>query len=414
MMQLRSINSNLRNNLVRGCVLLGLMIIFGLFFSWNELFELVGVPMGPSLFNDSRVITAGAESYYLGFDPLLDNPMMPTKNVMNYPRIWHSLLFWGLNQDHTIIFGMVMVVLYLIGLSITMSVGSRSLGWVLVAFCATSPASLLAIERGNVDLLIFFFIVVAVVFLVRLPILSAGLLVFSTMLKLFPVFCLPVILMQVGGRRGRLIFGLSLVVCAAYFTIIHSDLLLINAGTPRPLDLAYGKNVFFGALSNYLNKNFELWSWLAVLVAFSSSYFIGKYWINIEPQELSALEGKGLFVAGSFIFAGTFIIGNNWDYRLIFLILTIPCAVSLICVVRDSLSKRFMCVYVSAVILLFWYLFLQKWVGITPPMKRLIWLLDEFSSWVVLALCLSVAFKIFPWFFGFLNNVDSNLKCDIE
>lgn len=370
--------------------------------------------MGPSLFNDSRVITAGAESYYLGFDPLLDNPMMPTKNVMNYPRIWHFLLFWGLNQDHTILFGMVLVVLYLIGLSIAMSVGSRSLGWILVAFCAASPASLLAIERGNVDLLIFFFLVVAVVFLARFPIWSAGLLVFSTMLKLFPVFCLPVILIRVGGRKGWLIFGLSLVVCAAYFAIIHSDLLLINAGTPRPLDLAYGKNVLFGALSNFLNKNLDWWSWLAFFVAFSSSYFVGKYWIKIGPQELSSLEGSSLFVGGSFIYAGTFLIGNNWDYRLVFLILTIPCVVSLICVARHSLSKRLMWVYVSAVILLFWYLFLQKWFGIAPPLKRLFWLLDELSSWVVLVLCLSLTFKLFPWFFGLLNNVDSNSKCEID
>ena len=61
----------------------------------------LGVPSGPSLFFDTRNLTAALECRRLGFDPLVESPCDPWGRPLNYPRVWLALRWLGLNQSHT-------------------------------------------------------------------------------------------------------------------------------------------------------------------------------------------------------------------------------------------------------------------------------------------------------------------------
>ena len=45
---------------------------------------------------------------------------------------------------------------------------------------------------------------------------------------------------------------------------------------------------------------------------------------TLIPATINAKENILLFITGALIYSGTFLIGNNWDYRNTFLLLTIP------------------------------------------------------------------------------------------
>lgn len=96
------LNKQFVNKFTTAFILLFLISVVISFFWISGALEFIGVPLGHALFNDTRVITAGAESFYQGYDPLVENPAMPTKNVMNYPRIWHLLFsFWSKSRAYS-------------------------------------------------------------------------------------------------------------------------------------------------------------------------------------------------------------------------------------------------------------------------------------------------------------------------
>jgi len=84
---------------------------------------------------------------------------------------------------------------------------------------------------------------------------------------------------------------------------------------------------------------------------------------------------------GSAIYLGTFLLGNNWDYRLIFLILTLP---QLICWVRYSPELAcFSKLTIIAILVSFWHMVIVKLFLLLPHGYRYALLLDEFANWFV-------------------------------
>jgi hypothetical protein len=81
-------------------------------------------------------------------------------------------------------------------------------------------------------------------------------------------------------------------------------------------------NVFFGDSGGIPEIVRKILSFIGVLIVLISSY-----WWAYKNRGLSILNTKDIdsFRMGAIIYIGTFIIiGNNWDYRLVFLILTLP------------------------------------------------------------------------------------------
>ena len=77
-------------------------------------------------------------------------------------------------------------------------------------------------------------------------------------------------------------------------------------------------------------------------------------------------------ISGAFIFCGTFILGANWDYRLIFLILLVPNLIFLI-EKNNSEYKKYLKLLIYSVLLIFWL----------SPFSTFIFGLDEILIWLI-------------------------------
>jgi len=117
--------------------------------------------MSPA-FADLRVITHGADAVAMGMDPLINNPGDPWGRPLNYPRIWQSLYSIGINKSHTVGLGVGIILCFLAGVVMVLpNVSNKTIALVIGAL--VSPAILLGVERGNIDLFIFFLAALTIV-----------------------------------------------------------------------------------------------------------------------------------------------------------------------------------------------------------------------------------------------------------
>src|SRR3954452_17570629 len=79
---------------------------------WDAGWKALGVEASSNIFLDARFVTATMDSYRSGHDPFADNACDPYKRPMNYPRIWLKLASSGLSQDHTVIVGLGLAILF--------------------------------------------------------------------------------------------------------------------------------------------------------------------------------------------------------------------------------------------------------------------------------------------------------------
>ncbi len=183
-----------RRKVILACVLVTL--VFGLLFSlygYDRTWRLWNIPTMSPHFADLRVITGGAESYAQGFDPMIENPGDPWQRRLNYPRVWQSLYSIGVNQSHTTYIGISFILLFMVSICLLLPHASNII-IVLVMAAVLSPATLLGIERGNIDLFMFFLVTISVVAIKRWHILSALAVLLGFVLKLYPIFGCAVLL----------------------------------------------------------------------------------------------------------------------------------------------------------------------------------------------------------------------------
>jgi hypothetical protein len=104
-----------------------------------DIWPSLGVPTGPSLFFDTRNVTAALDCSRLGFDPLVQNPCDPWDRPMNYPRLWLALRWLGLGQSHTDALAVAFIALFIA--SVLLLLGRINLGQgILAATAICSPA----------------------------------------------------------------------------------------------------------------------------------------------------------------------------------------------------------------------------------------------------------------------------------
>lgn len=374
------------------------VFIFVLLFSlygYNNTWRLWNIPTMTPHFVDLRTITHGAESYAQGFDPMIENPGDPWQRTLNYPRVWQTLYLIGVNQSHTTYIGIVLILLFLVGACLVLPHASNIM---IVLFMAAvlSPATLRGVERGNIDLFMFFLVSVSVVTAQRWPVLSAVTALLGFVLKLFPIFGCIVLLRQSRSKFLRYML-IIFVFGTLYAFVTYSDILLIREGTPKSTSRSYGLNVFWMSAMrlNVTGGVFaRYFSYLAVLLTLGIA-FSALLRNDFLPGNQNNTVYSDAFRAGSGIYLGTFLLGNNWDYRLMFLILTIPqLVVWAKCPTRYiSTSSK---VILSAVFLSLWYLMIKGITRHLPYGNYVSFVLDEISNWVVFSGLLYLLFWSMP------------------
>lgn len=315
-----------------GCYFLALLLLAldeGLVLAWRRF----GVFALEPSFADLRSITSAWECTREGIDVLPVNPCDPWQRPANYPSLWTTPAFTGLGQESTVYLGVATAITFFA--SVILLIGRPSLRSALVyAVLLCSPAVMLGVERGNADLLLFALVVLGVAILRRRRVVAHALLLLAAVLKLFPVFAWGVLLRQ--PRRWVLAGGGTvLVVFASYALVTLDEIRAIRAAVPQEVQSSYGAAVGVEAAQDLIarleltplysltNPSAEPLGQAAVVVAgLLLGLWLARRWRArsgaVSEPELDA------FWAGAGIYCGSFALFQNYDYRLVFLLLVAP------------------------------------------------------------------------------------------
>lgn len=313
---------------------------------WNSTWNHFKLPAGPIPFLDMRTVQWAPATKDSGSDPQLTSVGDPFKRAMNYPMVWESVSrIVGLQNEKVFLaFEITLVTLYLVCVFFLV-LKTRSL-WLLAS--VFSGASLLAIERGNNDLVVFI-----VLFLLGLRLsplfFSAGIFILFH-LKIYPVFAAAPILKW---KRAILPFFLILLLSSA---LIWDQLWKIRAFTPLSTGLAYGASSFTWYLKGLTGRGIHPLLVRMILILFglllsSLPWFKNHFKVRCHSERFQVW-----FFMGAGIFLCTFLLSSNFDYRLIMLLLCFP---YLLCI--ETLFAR--ALTLAAVVLSMNYPLLAAWLG---------------------------------------------------
>lgn len=355
---------------------------------WTAL-EALGVNPLTLAWADARTITGAGVALEQGLDPLITNPGDPWGRVMNYPRAWLILAQSGIRPEHTWILAWTFFTALLAGLFTLRALAQDRTTSYLLLLSIFAPTTWLALERANNDALIFG-IACGTAYLAALrPTLASGLIAIAALLKLYPIVALVAHLRE--KPRSGLKYAIPLMALfTAYVLATWHDLQLIRAGTLRAPELAYGIETAPSIIAKNSPITLSLALWVAafiLLIACTAGYRLRsttRLGATGNPFRLAA------FRIGSAIYLGSFLIGSSFDYRLMFLIMTIPQLVAWMRNTTDG-ARKLVCSQLVVIILVQWSQSWRAGMAIITDNERYGLVLDElltWSCWIGLAILL--------------------------
>jgi len=320
--------------LIGTSVVMWLLIMFSFrAIGYEETWHLWKIPTWKVAFMDFRLIPGSAESFNNGFEPTVKNPYDPTHRIFNYPFFWRLFFYTGISLQDTIWISVSMIVLFFISVFLfpeKLTIAG-AVGMLLVLF---SPASMLLYERGNVDLIVFFVCAMAVLATSYSAYLATGLILFAAIMKLFPILGLTVLLRE-PKRKFLWLSSASVLVLLTYMVVTWRSVRASWDSTMRGDGLSYGTEVLVDRYAVSITQLFSRWfapnqvdlllHYGPLVVAFGILLFI-LVLSSLDAKLIRTATERNLaaFRMGASIYVGTFLLGNNWDYRLAFLVLLVP------------------------------------------------------------------------------------------
>lgn len=326
--------------------LLGLLLT--LFDNWKRI-----VPGSQAqVFGDLNIVTttAGCLTEPMGSD-VRGNPCSLWVADMNsyppepynYPSFWFKgLAIFGVTGEHTLILGASLIVLFSLALGIlaflTLETRGSKTKVMLLLGTAILPPGLLAMERGNTDIFVFFILAIGVLFLTKgnswLSMLAYSV---SAIIKIFP-FGAVIALTQAGKNRLlKIVVALFLISAGVYS--YWPEVSLIAERTPQATYPAFGSPALPTlASSTFFSMTLDSWAGRTIgFLLFALTTAIGYLtlvWESKSPEPDGRLKknwklsidtlredfvSRVLFLSGSGAFCFTYLLGMNFDYRGIFL-----------------------------------------------------------------------------------------------
>lgn len=383
----------LRCRLAFGAALLVFVAITAWLVLGHHLPELarLGIPIMEPRFADARSISGASASLALGLDPLVDNPGDHLGRPMNYPRTWLLLAHLGLGPQHTDWLALAFFLVFCLGLLTLLPLVRTPWTVVLLGVGLFSPVVWLGVERANNDLPVFSLVAIGAWLVTRHPRWAIGCLWSACVLKLFPIFALPGHCTS-GPRRTLRLAGLTVVLFALWLWWTRADLALIRASTYHWNRIGYGIDQITTSLAGRGLPALPLL--LASIGMLLAAVLLGlrwraRRWLGSAPSP-AALAA---FRCGAGVHVGTFCLGSNFDYRLVFLLLTLP-QLAHWTQYGSVHSRRWSWSLVVVTLALLWSMtwrsWLEPWFGEGPGL-----ILDEVCSWwLVLGLSVTLVLTL--------------------
>jgi len=390
-MILSSIRENKGKSLLIAGIVLIWVVLLVLFHSYgyNETWELWNVPTLDPVFRDFQLIPGSAESFRNGFEPSIENPYDVGKRIFNYPAFWRLFFYTNITADDTVWIVALLLILYFISIILFPQKLTIS-GAILMLLVVFSPASMLLYERGNADLLVFFICAMIVLSTDYSANLTAGLIVFGAVVKMFPLFGIIVLL-----KEAKQVFW-KLASASILFMVVYGLLTFQSQSaawntTMRGDGLSYGSFVFFTRLGGYMQElnpgmlSDGMWLIVFEVVALALILFAAIPAVRVSDSLGASYERNlAAFRMGAAIYVGTFLLGNNWDYRLAFLVFVIPQLSEWI--FQNNQKWRLVAIATLVSIMLScWNLLVRidlPFIPLKDPANR-IFIIDEFINWLL-------------------------------
>jgi len=300
------------------------LVAMGGWGQWGRL----GVPPGKYTFEDMRSVTSGWECTRRGVPVLATNPCDPLNRPANYPQIWMRIAFLKLDK-HVVVLGLVVAAVAALAALLIVPADAPAWNGVVYAAAICSPAVMLGFERGNVDLLLFGLVVAAALVLrrgLRGSVTSHALVLVAAILKLFPIFAAGMFVRRARDRRSLALLVGLLVAFAIYALAILSEIRTIGRVVPQTDLHSYGVRTFAIWWSTEVPPNSARFWGLVVVgaAALLALMFPPRLPRTSAPPTDSEQRDLDLFWAGASVYVLTFALFQNFDYRLIFLLATLP------------------------------------------------------------------------------------------
>jgi len=163
---------------------------------------------------------------------------------------------------------------------------------------------------------------------------AALVIVFAAIVKLFPIFGITILLKESKNKFWWLFTG-CLLVLLIYMAATWDSVKASWNLTMRGDGASYGTNVFVTRYGPAISQVFSVWfsnhrielllKYGPLAMALVLLLIIGI--LAIQDREKTAFlseRNMAAFRMGASVYVGTFLLGNNFDYRLAFLVLVIP------------------------------------------------------------------------------------------
>ena len=290
----------------------GAILVSVVFFGWSDTWSMLSVPSMYPEFADMRTVQGALSSQHQNLNPQLINPGDPWNRPMNYPSVWISIAkVFGLNDSlNFLVFVSIMVGIFL-ACCYTLLATYPSFTLLLMCF---SGCTLLAVERGNNDVLIFSILYVTAISGVRT---NAIAIFFATSLKIFPLLTVPAFCRSL--KHGFII----VIAVIAALAFIWPELSNIKSETPSSASFSYG--------SASLTAAFRMLGFhvpgiiISTCLLGASLTLLCLQGVRTATSATGASSGEQqMFLIGALVYCGTFVLSSNWDYRIIFLMFCVP------------------------------------------------------------------------------------------
>ena len=321
--------------------------------AWSTFWGSLKIPPNYTPFSDFKAHVYFLQCYNNGiniFEESCDLIPKGNANINTHPIIWvktFDLLNLNLELNYNLIIFFLLITYFFILLNFLFRFKLREKLFLIILYFSTT--NFILIERLATDLVIF--IIVYFIYFFNSKWFRSILIYLGFILKYYPIFLFSIFF---NDKKFLIITTLiSTIIIILFFD--HFFQMSSNL-VEMALPIAYGSRTMLSAfyhLSNefnfFLNDEnlnffrimivicFAIYSFILILVGYS----------NTKSFNLDNKFNK-FFIGGASIFLGTFIIGSNADYRLIFLILTLPLIFELKNLfIKYSLLMSYICIFNS-------------------------------------------------------------------
>jgi len=266
------------------------------------------------------------------------------------------LNFFGIEQSDSKVVGFIlMFMVSLIFGWLYKSTDDKSIRY-LLALIVVSPPVLLLVERGNVDILIAFLVILACHLFLRDMKYYAYLLIGLTIIFKFYTAPVLVIFLLLDKKHRTRAFGTLLLIFSTYSAA--RDIRMTQTPYPNGAPAQFGASVW----GKYLDLTDKMWFTSTIPLAIDFGFFLGAIiavvlimkFTNqdlLERKFTPVPSSQIVFLAISSIHVACFFLGTSFDYRLIYLIIAtlLGSKVGILTpiAVRASLINLLVCLYFS-------------------------------------------------------------------